>query len=165
MNKDIPYVYTAPKPFFALSLKATKLHSALKHINKCLYILANNSSNNLTKVNHHLSKAATLAEIEIPSLTQSQLNSSSFDLITQIKHYKHIIWQARNFEKKQEQSERIKFYTNRRYTDFKDNTSRMLDSILKRRVEPVNFEKIILPDKIITDKHEIKETTHLYFKN
>src|ERR1043165_9250767 len=104
MNKDIPYVYTAPKPFFALLLKATKLHSALKHINKCLHILSNNSSNNLTKVNHHLSQAATLAEIEISPLIQSQLNSFSSDLITQIKHYKHIIWQAHNFKKKQEQS-------------------------------------------------------------
>src|SRR5690242_18729964 len=61
MNKHIPYAYTAPKLFFALLLKATKLHSALKHINKCLHILSNNSLNNLTKVNHHLSKTATLA--------------------------------------------------------------------------------------------------------
>ena len=41
----------------------------------------------------------------------------------------------------------------------------MLDSILKRRAKPISFEKIILTDKIITEKHEIKEATHLYFKN
>ena len=41
----------------------------------------------------------------------------------------------------------------------------MLDSILKRRAEPVSFEKIILPDKIITDKKEIKEATQLHHKN
>jgi hypothetical protein len=41
----------------------------------------------------------------------------------------------------------------------------MLDSILKRRAEPVNFEKIIFPNKILTDKNEIKEATRLHFKN
>src|SRR6185295_12298169 len=104
-----------------LSLKATKLHSALKNINKCLQSLSNSSLNDLSRINYYLSKVATLAEIDIPLITQAQLNLSLSDLITQIKQHKHIIWQARNFEKKQEQSERIKFYTNRRYSDFKDN--------------------------------------------
>src|SRR6185436_2845693 len=70
MNKHIPYTYTAPKPFFTLSLKATKLYSALKHINKCLYYLTGNFSSNLTDANHHLSRAAILAEIDIPLITQ-----------------------------------------------------------------------------------------------
>ena len=39
INKCIPYTFTSPHQFFALSLKATKLHSALKNINKTLRIL------------------------------------------------------------------------------------------------------------------------------
>ena len=112
MNKNILYTFTAPKSFFALSLKTTKLHSALKHINKCLRHLSSDDLNKLTQANHHLLKAATLAEIDIPAITQAQLNTSHSNIIIQVKQYKHTIWQARNFEKKQEQSERIKFFTN-----------------------------------------------------
>ena len=39
MNKCIPYTFTSPQQFFALLLKATKLHSVLKNINKTLRIL------------------------------------------------------------------------------------------------------------------------------
>src|SRR6185295_13745180 len=68
-------------------------------------------------------------------------------------------------EKKQEQSERIKFYINRRYSDFKDNTSRMLDSILQRRAKPISYEKVITADSIITNQEEIKEAVRTHFKN
>ena len=112
MNNNIPYTFTASKYFFALSLKTTKLHLVLKHINKYLCYLSNNQLYNLTQVNYHLLKAASLAEIDISSITQAQLNTSLSNIITQVKQYKHTIWQTHNFEKKQKQSERIKFFTN-----------------------------------------------------
>ncbi|CAG8607066.1 2867_t:CDS:2, partial [Gigaspora rosea] len=77
--------------------------------------------------------------------------------VTNIKELKMTIWTSRNWEKNVQQSERIKFYTNRRYDDFRDNTSRMLDSILKRNNDRISFEKIVLPDNVITNQKEIKE--------
>ncbi|CAG8490600.1 20189_t:CDS:2, partial [Gigaspora rosea] len=46
--------------------------------------------------------------------------------------------------------------TQGRYSDFRDNTSRM-DSILKRNNDRISFEKIVLPDNVITNQKEIKE--------
>ena len=74
-NQLIPSTHTAPKPFFALSLKVSKLYSILKHINKCYYILT--SSSPLLSIeylnsilNKHLSKATSLAEISNLTLNQ-----------------------------------------------------------------------------------------------
>src|SRR5260363_78156 len=39
----------------------------------------------------------------------------------------------------------------------------MIDSILKRRPEPVRTNKIILPDQIITDKPEVQAHIHFHF--
>ena len=123
MNKHILYTFTASQPFFAMSLKATKLHSALKNINKCLQQLSNKAADTITQANQYLTKAATLAEININPITQEEFAHSQLNTIDRVKQHKHTIWQARNYEKKQEQTECIKFYINRRYTDFKDNTS------------------------------------------
>src|SRR5260363_190209 len=41
----------------------------------------------------------------------------------------------------------------------------MLDSILKRHKDPIKMEKVILPDRVITDKAEIKEHFRLHFKH
>jgi len=41
--------------------------------------------------------------------------------------------------------------------------SRIIDSILKRNNDCISFEKIILPDNIITDQEEIKEATRNHF--
>ena len=62
-----------PKAFNALSLKATKLHSALKNIKKCLHYIVNIRTPFLPPdiqiLNTYLQKAVTLAEIEIESLS------------------------------------------------------------------------------------------------
>ena len=77
-------------------------------------------------------KAISLAEIPNLILNQ-QATSSKIINNTQFSYYQHIIksikdlkntiWKSRNTEKNLEQSERIKYYVHRRYTDFKDNTS------------------------------------------
>ena len=65
-----------------MSLKATKLHLALKNIIRCLQHLSNNATDTITQANHYLLKAATLVEINITSVTQkeftfSQLNTTN----------------------------------------------------------------------------------------
>ena len=44
MNKLISFTFTTPKNFYALSLKATHLHLALKSMNKCLRLLTTQPS-------------------------------------------------------------------------------------------------------------------------
>ena len=119
-------------------------------------------------------KAISLAEIPNLILNQ-QATSSKIINNTQFSYYQHIIksikdlkntiWKSRNTEKNLEQSERIKYYVHRRYTDFKDNTSRMINSILQRQQDRISFEKIITPDSVITEPQQIKETTRIHFQN
>jgi hypothetical protein len=178
-NQLIPTTHTITKPFYALSLKASKLHSALKHINKCLHTLTTISSPLsidyfISILNKHLSKATSLIEASNSPLNQLSISSTLRDN-TQISYYKHTlkkikdlkttIWKSRNVEKNIEQSERIKYYVNRRYTDFKDNTSRMINSILHQQKDRISFEKIILPDSVITEPQQIKEATRAHFQN
>ncbi|CAG8779011.1 1216_t:CDS:2, partial [Gigaspora rosea] len=73
-NRYIPKTYTAPKTFHALSLKASRLHTAFTHINKCLHILAKAAPplsmiSIIQRANKHLSRALTAAQIPKFSIT------------------------------------------------------------------------------------------------
>ena len=57
-----------------------------------------------------------------------------------------------------EQGERIKFYINRRYSDMKDNMSRIINSILQQHTIYPNLDKIITSDSVITNPIEVKKT-------
>ena len=63
-----------------------------------------------------------------------------------------------------EQGERIKYYINRWYSDMKDNTSRMINSILQQHTIYPNLDKIITPDSVITNSTEVKNTIWEYFE-
>ena len=85
MNRYILYTVTSPHQFFALSLKATKLHSALKNINKTLQILQLakppiTTGYIMTKINRKLSKINKLSEKQIPMITKAEM-SLSFTVI------------------------------------------------------------------------------------
>ncbi|CAG8789493.1 2887_t:CDS:2 [Gigaspora margarita] len=47
---------------------------------------------------------------------------------------------------------KIKFYTVQRYNDMKKNTTRMINSILNRRTDYVNWKKICTIDDVIVEK-------------
>ena len=141
------------------------MHSALKNINKALNIIVTKPDTPLDTLNKHISKAAIQANLTIPNISQDEYNNSYDSTTNTLKEYKNIIWQARNTEKRNEQNEKIKFYNNRRYSDFKDNTTRMIDSILQRHTDQVNYEKIILNNEILTEPKDIKEATQQHFKN
>ena len=178
-NTHIPFTYTAPRPFHALSLKSTNLHNALKHINKCRHALhcakpPDTTMQTIQRVNSHLNKALSLAKMPkfsiMPTvLNYSAPNNNSNSALTKIKKIindiKTTIWTCRNVERNREQTDRIKYYTNRRYTDFKDNTHRMINSILKRDQDKINYDKVITADSIITDPTQIKEAVSEHFRN
>jgi len=177
-HKHIPKTTTVSKPFHALSLKATQLHSALKNINKCIHLLSKAMPPMaplflLQTINKHLNKALSLAQLPLFALTPLVLSALQSNTpythyattITSIKEIRSTIWKARNAETYLQQMEKIKFYTNRRYNDFKDNTGRMINSILKKEKDHISFDKIITTETIITDPNEIKTATSNHFKN
>ncbi|CAG8770312.1 10959_t:CDS:1, partial [Gigaspora rosea] len=45
-----------------------------------------------------------------------------------------------------------------------DHTCRMLDSILQRKAEPVQTDKVILPNKILLEKNEVLQHIKSYSK-
>ena len=45
------------------------------------------------------------------------------------------------------------------------NTSRMINSILKHGKANISYDKLITPDKIITDPREIKQAAKDHFNN
>ncbi|CAG8518709.1 18999_t:CDS:1 [Gigaspora margarita] len=49
------------------------------------------------------------------------------------------------------------------YQNFLDNTILMIDSILKRHTDCINFNNIYTPNTIITKPKEIKEIIRTYF--
>ena len=118
-NKNIPTTYTAPKPFHALSLKASKLHQVLNHINKCIHILVSThtpfSIEYITKLaNKHLAKTNRITETPQALLLPLDLSSAIVDntqtsyynnTIKRIKELKTTIWKSRNIERNLEQTE------------------------------------------------------------
>ncbi|CAG8807874.1 2083_t:CDS:2, partial [Gigaspora rosea] len=122
-------------------------------------------------INKNLHKALLLAQmpnfsimpLALSTIIAPNTKSHYANTVTNIKKLKTTIWTSRNWEKNAQQSEHIKFYTNRRYNDFRDNTSRMLDSILKRNNDHISFEKIVLPDNVITNQKEIKEVIRNHY--
>ena len=163
INENIPFTYSAPKTYYALSLKETKLHTAIKTLNKCLRHLTSASQIDLPLVNNLLAKTNKLSDIVITPLQTNDINNSLQSTIQQLKQIKQTIWTARNLEKQMEQNKRIDSFVNKRYADFSQNTSRMIDSILQKRTEVVRTDKIILPDQIITDRNEIKQHIRSHF--
>jgi len=166
-NRTIPTTHTAPHTFHAHSLQATKLHLALKQINSAIYICKNTypptSFSYLTQIiNDKIIKASTTLPEPITTLT------ANLTIETILKHLKEtakMIWRSRKIESEQAQQDKIQYYINQRYEDFQTNTTRMIDSILHRRAECINFKKIIKPDQVLTDPIEIKEAARTHFQN
>ena len=59
----------------------------------------------------------------------------------------------------------INNHIQRRYDNFNNNTTKMINSILSRHSEPVDLSRIILMDSVITDKNDIKLEVKNHFKN
>ena len=104
INENIPFTYSAPKTYYALSLKETKLHTAIKTLNKCLRHLTSASQIDLPLVNNLLAKTNKLSDIVITPLQTNDINNSLQSTIQQLKQIKQTIWTARNLEKQMEQN-------------------------------------------------------------
>lgn len=163
INKHIPFTFSLPKTFHSLSLKATKLHLALKLINKLLCDLTIYRTLSLESINQIIQKITTITEISILPLTQSDVDNPQQPTIDLLKHAKRSIWLACNLESKQKQNNKIEFFVNCHCQDMQNNTSCMIDSILRWYTDLVRTDKIILPDKVLTKKRRNKEPHQITF--
>ena len=57
-------------------------------------------------------------------ITEAEISLLFTAIKEKLKNIKNDIWKARNLEKNIEQTERIKFYIQKRYDNFKDNTKK-----------------------------------------
>ena len=63
-------------------------------------------------------------------------------------------------------SQQIKFYTDRRCSDLRDNQSRMIDSLLERTHRKIKLDRVMLDDgSLTTDEQEINNKVNDHFQN
>ena len=90
-NLHIPFTFKAPKTFNALSLKTTKLYSALTHINKAIRLISVTPTTSTSTINHHLSIVIKATEISINPVTTEDISINKQQTLSQLKEYKTII--------------------------------------------------------------------------
>ena len=90
-NLHILFTFKAPKTFNALSLKTTKLHSALTHINKAIRLISVTPTTSTSTINHYLSIVTKATEISINPVTTEDISINKQQTLSQLKEYKTII--------------------------------------------------------------------------
>ena len=169
-DKFIPHTFSSPRIFHAHSFKASSLHRALKHINHILLTLTRPTPLHPTYLTQHINQ---LLE-KIKALTQStNHNFSPQDFEThlfpttksQLVQLRTTLFKARNIENNNQKRETIQNFIDQRYTNFQENTTKMIDSILHRNRTPVTFYNIITPTSLLTHPQEIKNATVRHFHN
>ncbi|CAG8663829.1 4211_t:CDS:1, partial [Paraglomus occultum] len=140
-KKNIPRTRTQPRTFYTFSTKATKLHAALKCINKLIrQIQANTQSPTNTLIqtyNKEIDYINNKTEIQINHIILDDLTSTNKEaLIILLKAQQRTIYQARKLENNLAHQSKINEYINKRYNDLNNNTTHMINSILKRHTDP-----------------------------
>ncbi|CAG8720521.1 34071_t:CDS:1, partial [Gigaspora margarita] len=73
------------------------------------------------------------------------------------------IYNAYKLENQKERSKTIKSYINRRYKNLKENTTKIIDSILGKHIDAVIFDYVNNVESILIDPREIKNVIKDYF--
>ncbi|CAG8847396.1 37206_t:CDS:2, partial [Gigaspora margarita] len=139
------------KEFYAFSKQITKLHVALKETNKLVRMLKKKEVLFLKVLNKTINKINKLAEVHIDKLEQIDIQGIQIEyMVRRIKQYQIVIHKAKNIENNIEQREKINQHINRRIRNFKENTKKMIDSILesesglKKATGPLNISNKML---------------------
>ncbi|CAG8837405.1 9345_t:CDS:1, partial [Cetraspora pellucida] len=134
----------------------TKLYAALKHINKLIrQIQANTQTPNNTLIqtyNEDIDYINNKTEIQINHIIPKDLISTNKKaLIIQLKVQQKTIHRARKLENNLTHQSTINKYISKRYNDFNNNTTHMINSILKRHTDLVLLHNICKADEVITE--------------
>jgi hypothetical protein len=166
--EEIPRTKVGPKTFYAFSKKATKLHIALKRINK---VISEIREGNIEvhkfkrKINEELRDVGKLCEVEIKvNFEEHETEETTQEKVEIIKEYQKMIYKARKLENEITRRQEIENHIKKRYDNFASNTKKMIDSILQRNKEPVEFKNIKKVNQIITEPTEIKEEIKKHFE-
>ncbi|KAF0484811.1 hypothetical protein F8M41_022921 [Gigaspora margarita] len=90
------------------------------------------STSIISEVDEIRKQIIDLTEVEIERIETDDMQSKREETIKKLKEIKIMFWTARNIENNKEQNDRIKFYMVRRYNNMKENTTRIINSILNR---------------------------------
>ncbi|CAG8732532.1 41701_t:CDS:2, partial [Gigaspora margarita] len=169
-TQHIPFIYKQSHRFHTFSQTAMNLHQALTHINKILQKLLHmpipNSIQNIrAEINKLIAKINGLAQYNIAQIDDIDLSiQKSLTLISMVKRHRTAIWQAHNIENNNEHRDTINSFIEKRYSNFTDNTTLMIDSILKRHTDQVELLNLKKGDTVITDPVEIMMEVIHYFE-
>jgi len=75
-----------------------------------------------------------------------------------------MIYKVRKLENEITHRQEIEKHIERRYNNFASNTKKMVNSILQRKKEPVEFRNIKKANQVITEPKEIKEEIKKHFE-
>ncbi|CAG8842619.1 7688_t:CDS:2, partial [Gigaspora margarita] len=144
-DKFIPATYICPRTFHANLFKATRLHQALKLANKIQQIYM-------------------LSDLEYQTIDVQDMYTNKFNTIFgELKQVQQTLLKARTLENCKNKRDIINRYIIKKYNNFANNTTRIIDSILERHTDAVAYNNIRTPSRIVTKTENIKKATRLHF--
>jgi hypothetical protein len=169
-KKIIPRAKIQPRTFYTFSSKATKLHLALKCINKLIRQIETNAqtptSNLIQAYNKDIDFINNKTSIQINYIILNNLlPTNKKTLIIQIKAQQKTIHQAKKLENNLAHQSTINKYISKRHSDFNDNTTYMINSILKRHTDPVILHNICKQNEVITEPELIRREVQTHYEN
>ncbi|KAF0510188.1 hypothetical protein F8M41_018446 [Gigaspora margarita] len=83
----------------------------------------------------------------------------------ELKQVQQTLYKAWILENQKDKRNIINGYINKKYDNFSDNTTRMIDSVLGRHTDAVTYNNIRTPFGIVTKADDIQEATRCHFCN
>ncbi|CAG8805259.1 20113_t:CDS:1, partial [Gigaspora margarita] len=84
-------------------------------------------------------------------------------IVRKLKQVQQTLYKTSTLENQKDKRDIINRYINKRYNNFSDNITRIIDSMLGRHTEAVTYNNIRTPLGTNTKTEDIKEATRLYF--
>ena len=156
---------------YTFSGKATQLHTSLQKINCILRQLKHNNHTNTTElieldnINKELKYISKNTDNETLEITNNHLNMNNItSIISTLKELQKTIYSARKLENNIAHNDKIKQHITQRQNNFNTDTSKMINSILQRRSDPVIIHNITTMDDVITNPCRIREEVRSHYK-
>ncbi|KAF0383397.1 RNA-directed DNA polymerase from mobile element jockey-like [Gigaspora margarita] len=116
------------------------------------------------EINDLVKRIHTFSDLEYRALEAQDIHTDKFTATSmELKQVQQSLYKARTLENQKDKRNIINEYINKRYENFSDNTTRMIDSVLGRHMDIVNYDNIRTPSGIVTKAEDIQEATRHYF--
>ena len=129
-------------------------------------MIRNNTANQqITGINKNILQINELTGIDIILIDTSDLINNHLIAIQNFEIHRKSLYIARRIKNNNVLRDKIQGHIQNRYNNFSNNTTKMIDSILHRHIDCVQFQNITTPEEVITDYCLIQEHIRVYFKN